>query len=139
MSTIETATLNKLIIKNYILTKHPLCIHQYDTMECYDTIIRTHATINSRNFFIPDNMCKLHLKTHDNMEFKSQIDNNTSKITYKSTKELPMHDQGQGTCNGRTHWTFISVPMMEIVRITQKKRKMDHQDDGVHRRQTSLY
>ena len=48
------------------------------------------------------------------MEFKNQINNNTSKI-YKSTKELPMHGQGQGSGNGGTHWTFISVPMMKIV------------------------
>ena len=26
-----------------------------------------------------------------------------------------MHGQGQGTGNGGTPWTFISVPMMEIV------------------------
>ena len=49
------------------------------------------------------------------MEFKNQINNNTSQLTYKSTPELPMHGQGQGTGNGGTHWTFISVPMMKIV------------------------
>ena len=26
-----------------------------------------------------------------------------------------MNGQGQGTGNGGTHWTFTSVPMMEIV------------------------
>ena len=26
-----------------------------------------------------------------------------------------MHGQGQGSGNGGTHWTFISVPMMKIV------------------------
>ena len=56
MSAMERATLNELIIESHKLTKHPLCIHQYDTMGCYDRIIRTHATINSRKFCIPDNI-----------------------------------------------------------------------------------
>ena len=56
MSAIETATLNELILESHRLKKHPLCIHQDDAMECYDRIIRTHATINSRKFCIPDNI-----------------------------------------------------------------------------------
>ena len=84
-------------------------------MGCYDRIIITHATINSRKFGIPENICKLHQTVHDKMEFRNQINNNTSKLTYKSTQALPMHGQRQRTGNGGTHWTFISVPMMEIV------------------------
>ena len=114
-SAIETATLNELIIESHRLTKYPLCIHQDDAMGCYDRIIRIHATINSRKFCIPDDIYKIHLKTHDKMKFKNQINNNTSKITYKSTKELPVHGQGQGTGNGGTHWMFTNVPMMKIV------------------------
>ena len=93
MSAIEIATLNELIIESHRLTKHPLCIHQNDAMGCYDRIIRTHATIDSQIFSIPDNICKLHQTAHDRMEFKNQINNNTSQITYKSTKKLPMHGQ----------------------------------------------
>ena len=115
MSAIEIATLNELIIESHRLTKQPLCVYQDNVIWCYDIIIRTHATINSRKFGIPDNICKLHLKAHDNMKFKNQINNNTSNITYKSTKKLTIHGQGQGTCNGGTHWTFISVPIMKIV------------------------
>ena len=103
MSAIETVTLNELIIKSHRLTKHPVCIHQDDAIGCYDRIMRTHATINSRKFGIPDNICKLHQIAHDRMEFKNQINNNTSQITYKSTKKLPMHCQGQGVGNGGTH------------------------------------
>ena len=84
-------------------------------MGCYDRIIRTNATINSQKFVIPDNICKLHQTAHDRMEFKNQINNNTSQITYKSTEKLPMHGQEQGAGNGGTHWMFISVPMMDIV------------------------
>ena len=75
MSAIETAILNELMIESHRLTKQPLCIHQDDTMGCYDRIIRTHATIKSRNYEIPDNVCRLHLKAHDNMQFKNQINN----------------------------------------------------------------
>ena len=69
MSAIETTTLNELIIESHRLTKYPLYIHQDDAMECYDRIIRTHATINSRKFGIPDNICKLHQTAHNRMEF----------------------------------------------------------------------
>ena len=84
-------------------------------MGCYDRIIRTNATINSRKFGIPDNICKLYQTAHDKMEFKNQINNNTSQITYKITEKLPMHGQGQGAGNGGTRWMFIRVPMTEIV------------------------
>ena len=67
MSAIEIASLNELIIKSYRLTKHPLYIHHDDALGCYDRIIRTHATINSHKFYIPDNIYKLYLKAHDNM------------------------------------------------------------------------
>jgi len=66
-SAIETATLNELIIESYRLTKQSLCIHQDNAMVCYARIIRTHVTINSRKFGIPDNVCILHLKAHDSM------------------------------------------------------------------------
>ena len=103
MSAIETATLNDLIIESHRLTKQPVCIHQDDAMGCYDRIIRTHAIISSHKFGIPDNICKIHLKAHDNMEFKNQINNNSSKITYKSTKQLTMHGQGKDTGNMETY------------------------------------
>ena len=47
----------------------------------------------------------------DKIKFKNQI----NKITYTHTKELPTHGIGQCTENGRTKWTFISIPMMEVV------------------------
>ena len=93
MSAIETVTINELIVESHRLTKHPLCIHQDDAMRCYDRIIITHATINSRKFGIPENIYKLHQTVHDKMEFRNQINNNTSKLTYKSTQALPMHGQ----------------------------------------------
>ena len=53
-----------------------------------------------------------------------------------------MHCQGQNTDNGGTHWTFTSVPMMEIVdkvapsytiELPKGNQKMNHQDDGFRR------
>ena len=67
MNTIETSTLNELIIESRRVTKQPLCTHQDDAIGRYDRIIRTYGTINSRKFEIPDDVCKLHLKAHDNM------------------------------------------------------------------------
>ena len=115
MTTIETTTLSELIIESHILTKQSICTHQDDTMGCYNRIIRTHTILNSRKFEIPDNIWKLHLKVHEKMNFRNQINNNTSKITYDSTKNLTIHGTWQGTRNEGTHWCFMSVPMMEIV------------------------
>ena len=49
------------------------------------------------------------------MTFQNQINNNISKIKYRSKKERTIHGTGQETGNGGTHWCFISVSMMEIV------------------------
>ena len=62
-------------------------------------MIRTHAILNSRKFRIPDNICKLHLKAYVKINFRNQINNNTSKITYGSTKKITMHGVGQGIGN----------------------------------------
>ena len=42
---VETGTIDQLIIEAHRLTKYPLCIHQDDTMGCYDRIIRSHAIL----------------------------------------------------------------------------------------------
>ena len=49
------------------------------------------------------------------MIFKNRIGNKISEIVYISTEELELHGAGQGKGNGGTHWTFISIPMMETV------------------------
>ena len=49
------------------------------------------------------------------MKFRNRIGNKISEIVYTGTEELKLHGAGQGTGNGGTHWTFISIPMMETV------------------------
>ena len=44
-----------------------------------------------------------------------QVNITTSEITYRNRKKLTMHGAGQDTCNGGTHWCFISVLTMELV------------------------
>ena len=100
VSTIETETLNELIIKNHRPTRRSLYIHQDDTMGYYDRIIRTHAILNSGKYCIPDKICILLFIAHENMTFRTQINNNTSKIIYKSMEELTMSGVGQGIGNG---------------------------------------
>ena len=84
-------------------------------MGFYDRIIRSHVILNSRKSRIPDNVCKLHIRVHNNMQFRNQINQTISDIHYKSTTDLPIHGAGQGTKNGGTHWYFISIPVMKIV------------------------
>ena len=84
-------------------------------MGCYDRIIRGHTTLNSRQFLIPDNVCKVHNIAHNKMKFKTQIINNKiSCIEYTNTNDLPLHGIGKGVDNRETKWNFISIPMMKI-------------------------
>ena len=94
MRAVETKSPNELIIEYHRLTKQSLCIHQDDSMGCYDRIIRTHVFINSRKFSISDKIYKIHLQAHDNMTFRNQMNNNTSEIIYESTEEFTMHGMG---------------------------------------------
>ena len=112
---VETGTIDQLIIETHRLTMYPLCIHQDDAMGCYDRIIRSHAILDSRKFGIPNNICKVYSIAHDMMQFKTQINNSISKTSYSSTTKLICHGAGQGAGNGGTNWTFISIPMIEVV------------------------
>jgi len=53
--------------------------------------------------------------THDKMGFKLRINNGISKGDYRSSKNQKLHGVGQGTGNGGTKWTFISVPMIDTI------------------------
>ena len=52
---------------------------------------------------------------HDMMQFKTQINNSISKISYSSTANLIYHGAGQRAGNGGTNWEFISIPMIAVV------------------------
>ena len=110
----EIAVINELIKEYHRITRETMCTHQDDTMGCYDKIIRNHAILNSRKYNIPDNVCIVHSIVNDKMKFRNRIGNKISDIIYTSTTELELHEAGQCTSNGGTHWTFISVLMMEI-------------------------
>ena len=84
-------------------------------MRCYDCIIHSHTILNSRKFGIPNNIFKVYSIAHDMMQFKTQINNSISKISYSSTATLICHGSGQGAGNGKTNWTFISIPMIAVV------------------------
>ena len=105
-SVFETATISELIVETHKLTKFSLCI---------DRIIRSHAILNSRKFGIPDNICKVYSIAHDLIKFRTQMNITISKKSYSSTKTLTYYGVGQGTGNGGTKWTFISIPMMKVV------------------------
>ena len=115
MISIETTVIDDLIKEFHRITRKILCTHQDDAMGCYDRIIRNHAILNSRKYNIPDNACKVHPIAHDKMKFRNRIGNKISYIIYISTIELELHGAGQYIGNGETHWTFISIPMMEMI------------------------
>ena len=116
---VKTATIDQLIIETHRLTNFPLCIHQDDAMGFYDMIIRSHAILNSRKFGIPDNIYKVYSIAHNIIKFITQINNRISKKSYSSRDTLKCHGAGQGAGqgagNGGTKWTFISIPMIEVV------------------------
>ena len=65
MSSIETVTINELVIKIHRMTRTSLCIHQGDAMGYYDCIIHNHVIISSQKFGILDNVYNLHSLAHD--------------------------------------------------------------------------
>ena len=71
MSSIETATIDEMIVKVHRLSRNQLYIHQDNVMMYYDRIIRNHAILYSRKFGIPDNVYKLHCHIHDKIQFKN--------------------------------------------------------------------
>ena len=62
-----------MIIETHCITRKAIFTHQDYTMGCYDRIIRHHAILKSRKDGIPENICKLQYKTHNNMKYKNQI------------------------------------------------------------------
>ena len=54
-------------------------------------------------------------KCHDWMKFWTQIDNKISIQNYSSSKILALNGVRQGARNGGNNWTFISIPMIELV------------------------
>lgn len=81
----------------------------------YDWIIRNYDILNSRKVGIPENVCKLRYNAHERLKFHNQLNNNISKIIYKYTKEFTLHDIDQGSVNGRYHWNFINISIMDTV------------------------
>lgn len=115
MSSIKTVVTDELIKQYHPITRETLYTHQDDSMGCYDRIIRNHAILNSRKYEIPNNVCKVNSIVHGKVKFRDRIGNKIAYIMYTSTEELELHEAGQGTGNECTHWTFISIPMMETV------------------------
>ena len=115
MSSIKTVVIDELIKQYHQMTRETLYTHQDESIKYYDRIIRNHAILNSRKYEIPNNVCKVHSIAHGKMKFRKRIGNKISYIIYTSTEELKLHKAGQGTENECTHWTFISIPMMETV------------------------
>ena len=84
------------------MTRQNLCIHKNDAMNFYDRIFKRNAILNSRKFKIPNNICKVYSKAHDNMTFKMQLINRISKMEYKGTDKIKLDRVGQGAGNRGT-------------------------------------
>ena len=113
MSAIKIARIDQLIIKAHLITSQPMCTHQDDVMGWYDRIIKNHVIINSRKYGIPENVCKLHSTTHEKVYYKTK---NNSNISYTTATNHTPRSMGQCSSNGSSHWIFISIPMMEMIK-----------------------
>lgn len=49
------------------------------------------------------------------MKYKTQINTNIPKITYKSAKKIILYGVRQRVGNERTPWSFISILMMNVL------------------------
>ena len=69
-------------------------------MGYFDSIVRNHAMFNSRKFGIPSNVCKLHGKSHDKIQFRNKIKYNVTNIA----------------CCIESNMLLVTVPTMEIIK-----------------------
>ena len=88
--TVETGTIDQLVVETHRLTKFLLSIHQDDATR----IIRSHAILNSCKFGITDNIYKVYSITHNLIKFQTQRNIKISKKRYSSTEELICHGVG---------------------------------------------
>ena len=84
MSQIETIITIELVPDTYHLTQKYLCSYQDDAIECYDHTIKNFAMLNSRKFGVPSNIFKVRCHAYDNIQLKTQIRNQISKIYTKA-------------------------------------------------------
>ena len=68
---VNTETIYQIVIETNMLIKYPLCIYHDDAMCCSDRIIRSHATLNSRKFGIPNSTYKVYSIAHNLMQFRT--------------------------------------------------------------------
>ena len=58
MSTIETTTINELIVEYHRITRQLICIHQDDAAACFDRIIMNNAILSSSKYDLPTTYAK---------------------------------------------------------------------------------
>ena len=91
MSSIDIIVINELIIDPHRLNREFLCSHRDDAIGYYDKNFRNYTILNSRKFRIPNNICKIHCYSHDNIQFNNQIRTQISRTIYKRIIKLVSH------------------------------------------------
>ncbi len=78
-----------------------------DATSCYDRIIIALANLVARRFGLPEEICRLHGVTLEQMRYHISTEFGISKESYKHLNEPPVYGTGQGSCASPSVWLQI--------------------------------
>ena len=90
------------------LTRYTSIKFANDATACYDRILPSIASIASRSFGTPANVCYVMATTLLEARYKLKTSLGLSESYYKHCKEFPIYGSGQGSGNSPVIWVFIS-------------------------------
>jgi len=114
IAAIDKSTLNELIIKSHRIRINRCApikmIRKGDMIESFKILRYLKAKhLNSVNVH------KLESDRYEKTYYNTQAKIYISNISYSTTINGTLYGEGQGTSNSDTHYTFISIPMMEMI------------------------
>lgn len=88
---------------------------QNDTIGYFDSIMIRFAIVNSRKYNILDTAYKFNSKHFQRTKYLVKHSINTSTNYYPNILTYPLHDIRQDSWSSNTHWSFIRVPMIDLI------------------------
>ena len=108
--------IDEFITEVHRLTFRHLFKLQNDTKACFDRILNSNQMLHSRKFEVLYKICNIYSTTLQNIECRVQTALCTSQQQYTHSITSPIYGTSQGSRSSATHWVFIYVPMMIILK-----------------------
>ncbi len=84
-----------------------------DATSCYDRIIIALANLVARRFGLPEEICRLHGVTLEQMRYHISTAIGISEESYKHSNESPVYGTGQGSCASPSVWLQICYVLFD--------------------------